>query len=57
MDWDIGMPLGTLGGGQYLELELAAAGNTEVIRANMRALAALDLDDTAEDILITLGKQ
>ena len=57
VDWDSGMPLGTLGGGQYLDLELAAAGNTEVIRANMRALAALDLDDTAEDILITLGKQ
>ena len=45
-DWDSGMPLGTLGGG-----------HTEVIRANMRALATLDLDDTAEDILITLGKQ
>lgn len=57
VDWDSGMPLGTLGGGRYLDLDLAAAGNTEVIRANMRALAALDLDDTAEDILITLGKQ
>jgi hypothetical protein len=56
-DWDSGMPLGTLGGGRYLDLDLAAAGNTEVIRANMRALATLDLDDTAEDILITLGKQ
>ena len=57
VDWDSGMPLGTLGGGKYLDLELAAAGNTEVIRANMRALATLNLDDTAEDILITLGKQ
>ncbi len=57
VDWDSGMPLGTLGGGRGLDLELAAAGNTEVIRANMRALATLDLDDTAEDILITLGKQ
>jgi hypothetical protein len=56
-DWDSGMPLGTLGGGRYLDLDLAAAGNTEVIRANMRALATLELDDTAEDILITLGKQ
>ena len=57
VDWDSGMPLGTLGGGKYLDLDLAAAGNTEVIRANVRALAALDLNDTAEDILITLGKQ
>jgi hypothetical protein len=57
VDWDSGMPLGTLGGGRGLDLELAAAGNTEVIRANMRALATLDLDDAAEDILITLGRQ
>ena len=57
VDWDSGMPLGTMGGGRDLDLELAAAGNTEVIRANMRALATLNLDDSAEDILITLGKQ
>ncbi len=57
VDWDSGMPLGALGGGRGLDLELAAAGNTEVIRANMRALATLNLDDAAEDILITLGKQ
>lgn len=36
VDWESGMPLGTLGGGKYLDLELAAAGNTEVIRAKMR---------------------
>jgi hypothetical protein len=57
VDGESGMPLGTLGGSKYLNLELAAAGNTEVIRANMRAMAALSLDDVIEDILITLGKQ
>jgi hypothetical protein len=51
------MPLGTLGGGKYLDLELAAAGNTEVVRAKMRTMQALNLNDSIEDILITLTKQ
>ncbi|HEY1916912.1 MAG TPA: hypothetical protein VGH27_15190 [Streptosporangiaceae bacterium] len=57
VDWDSGMSLGTLGGGKYLDLELAAAGNTEVVRAKTRTMESLKLDDTIEDILITLGKQ
>jgi hypothetical protein len=57
VDWESGMPLGTLGGGKYLDLDLAAAGNTEVIRAKMRTLESLRLDDSVEDILITLLKQ
>jgi hypothetical protein len=57
VDWDSGMPLGTLGGGKYLDLDLAAAGNTEVVRAKMRTMESLKLNDTIEDILITLGKQ
>ena len=57
VDWDSGMPLGTLGGGKYLDLELAAAGNTEVVRAKMRTLQSLNMNDTIEDILITLTKQ
>jgi hypothetical protein len=57
VDYDSGMSLGAIGGGQGLDLELAAAGNTEVVRAKMRTLASLDMDDVIEDILITLGKQ
>ena len=57
VDWDSGMALGTLGGGKYLDLELAAAGNTEVVRAKMRTIETLRLNDTVEDILITLGTQ
>ena len=57
VDYDSGMSLGTLGGGPGLDLELAAAGNTEVVRAKMRTLASLDMDDIIEDILITLGRQ
>jgi hypothetical protein len=57
VDWDSGMALGTLGGGKYLDLDLAAAGNTEVVRAKMRTLETLRLNDTVEDILITLNTQ
>jgi hypothetical protein len=57
VDWDSGMALGTLGGGKYLDLDLAAAGNTEVVRAKMRTLEALRLNDSVEDILITLSEQ
>ena len=57
VDWESGMPLGTLGGGKYLDLDLAAAGNTEVVRAKMRTMASLNLNDVIEDILITLSKQ
>ena len=57
VDWDSGMSLGALGGGKYLDLDVAAAGNTEVVRAKMRTMESLRLDDSIEDILITLNKQ
>lgn len=49
-----GMVLGKLGGGG-VDLDLAGAGNTEVIRAKLKVMAALGLKDSIEDILITLG--
>lgn len=57
VDWGSGMSLGSLGGGKFLDLDLAAAGNTEVIRAKTRTMNALQLEDAIEDILITLSKQ
>jgi hypothetical protein len=57
VDWGSGMALGTMGGGKYLDLDLAAAGNTEVIRAKMRTLESLRLNDSVEDILISLTAQ
>ena len=57
VDWESGMSLGQIGGGKYLDLDVAAAGNTEVIRAKMRTMESLRLDDAIEDILITLSKQ
>lgn len=57
VDYGSGMALGTAGGSRDLDLEIAAAGNTEVVRSKLRTLASLKLDDEIEDILITLNKQ
>jgi hypothetical protein len=57
VDYESGMALGSLGGGKYLNLEVASAGNTEVVRAKMRTLESLGLKETIDDILITLQRQ
>ncbi|GIG58941.1 hypothetical protein Lfu02_33130 [Longispora fulva] len=57
VDYSSGMALGILGGGKDLDLSVAAAGNTDVVRAKMRAMEMLNLQDSIEDILITLGNQ
>lgn len=55
VDHNSGMMLGSAGTG--LDIELAAAGVTEVVRAKLKTLKTLRIDDTIEDILLTLGRQ
>ena len=57
VDTDGGLTLGTIGGGDGLDLDVAGAGNLEVVRAKNRVMKQLGLDDQIEDILITLGQQ
>ncbi|MGW0189022.1 hypothetical protein ACWDV7_25105 [Streptomyces sp. NPDC003362] len=57
VDYTSGMALGTLGGGKDLDLAVAAAGNTDVVRAKVRTMEHLGLTGEIEDILITLGGQ
>jgi hypothetical protein len=57
VDYTSGMALGVVGGGKDLDLTVAAAGNTDVVRAKLRAMEMLGLTEQIEDILITLDTQ
>lgn len=57
VDHTSGMALGIAGGSKDLDLSVAAAGNTDVIRAKLRAMEMLNIGEKIEDILISLDTQ
>ncbi|UJW30463.1 hypothetical protein L3Q67_35495 [Saccharothrix sp. AJ9571] len=57
VDYQSGMVLGQQGGNALLDLEVAGAVNTDVVRAKLRAIETMQLEEVIEDILITLGSQ
>jgi predicted regulator of Ras-like GTPase activity (Roadblock/LC7/MglB family) len=56
VDYESGMSLGAAGNPGF-DLELAAAGNADVVRAKKKIRDKLGLKDKIEDMLITLTSQ
>jgi predicted regulator of Ras-like GTPase activity (Roadblock/LC7/MglB family) len=56
VDYESGMTLGTEGG-RELDMELAGAGNTEVVRSKKNILHDLGIEERIEDLLISLETQ
>lgn len=57
VDWESGLTLGTVGGGGKIDIELAASGNTSVVKAKMAVMRQLGIGGVIEDMLITLESQ
>lgn len=55
VDYTSGMTLGTVGTG--VDFDLAAAGNSEVVKAKLNTMESLGIKGSIDDILITLESQ
>jgi len=56
VDYTSGKTLGTVGGGN-LDMELAGAASTEVVRAKQATIDRMELDERIQDILVTMSTQ
>lgn len=57
VDYDSGMTLGSRGGSPEFDLDVAAPGNSDVVRTKLEVMEKLGLRETIEDILISLDTQ
>src|SRR5688500_7958165 len=57
VDIPSGMALGKVVGTSGLDLDLAAAGSTELVRAKLNTMQELGIKGSIEDIMITLTNQ
>ncbi|WP_066271666.1 hypothetical protein [Hydrogenophaga palleronii] len=55
VDYTSGMLLESVGSG--VDMDIAAAGNTEVVRAKLKTMKSLNIGGKIEDILISLDNQ
>ena len=57
VETETGMPLASHANIADFDIETAAAYNTEVVKAKLKAIQALKLNQTVQDILLTLTDQ